>query len=104
MLLLPPTCLVVVLHALCVACRDEGGFNTRPPPWEVRQRVDRRRDRAIKLEGGKATPDGDKYVHAWAALVFAFQLPRRLLAGYHSCQAGTPCLYVQFIAPLQATG
>ena len=46
-----------------MAGREEaGGFNTRPPPWEVRQRVDRRRDRAIKLEGGAATADGDKYV------------------------------------------
>jgi hypothetical protein len=36
-------------------CREEtGGFDTRPPPWEVRERVDRRRDRAIKLDADKA--------------------------------------------------
>lgn len=43
---------------------ETGGFNTRPPPWEVRQRVDRRRDKAIKLEAGKAATDGDKWDYA----------------------------------------
>lgn len=51
------------LVCACISCcrEEEGGFNTRPPPWEVRQRVDRRRDRTIKLEAGKAAAaEGDK--------------------------------------------
>jgi hypothetical protein len=38
------------------ARREEGGFDARAPHPEVRQRVDRRRDRQLKLETGRASP------------------------------------------------
>jgi hypothetical protein len=54
-------------------CREEtGGFDTRPAPFEVKQRVDRRRDRAMKLEmePGEAGTDGDRCAdHFWPLLV-----------------------------------
>lgn len=46
--------------AVVLGREEEGGFNTRPPSWEVRQKVDRRRDRAIKLERGNPSADGDQ--------------------------------------------
>jgi hypothetical protein len=54
-----------VVH--CVASREEtGGFDTRPAPFEVKQRVDRRRDRAMKLEmePGEEAADGDRCEHS----------------------------------------
>uniref|UniRef100_A0A383VSA4 Uncharacterized protein n=1 Tax=Tetradesmus obliquus TaxID=3088 RepID=A0A383VSA4_TETOB len=43
---------------------ETGGFDTRPAPFEVKQRVDRRRDRTMRLEAepGEAGADGDRCV------------------------------------------
>ncbi|WIA19714.1 hypothetical protein OEZ85_005640 [Tetradesmus obliquus] len=42
---------------------ETGGFDTRPAPFEVKQRVDRRRDRTMRLESepGEAAADGDRW-------------------------------------------
>jgi hypothetical protein len=62
----PDSCLLRCGCCCCTTaatrhCREEtGGFDTRPPHPEVRQRVDRWRDRQIRLESGKPDSGSDR--------------------------------------------